>query len=117
MINIGFYKRDYRTMIIKDIIHEFKSEIEKLYSKKLKHVILYGSWARNKSTVESDIDLLVILEGEILPGQEIDAMIDIITDINLKYDVLLSVYPVSEQDYIKINSPLLINVRKEGIAV
>ncbi len=42
-------------------------------------------------------------------------MIDIITDINLDYGVLLSVYPVSEKDYVNRNSPLLINIRREGI--
>jgi hypothetical protein len=42
-------------------------------------------------------------------------MIDIITDINLDYDVLLSVYPVSENDYRSVNSPLLLNLRREGI--
>ena len=42
-------------------------------------------------------------------------MIDIITEINLKYGVLLSVYPISENDYFTLNSPLLINVRKEGV--
>jgi len=42
-------------------------------------------------------------------------MIDIITEINLKYDVLISVYPISEKDYSTVNSPLLINVRKEGV--
>ena len=46
----------------------------------------------------------------------IDRMIDIITEINLEYGVLISVYPVSEDDYFTVNSPLLINVRREGIA-
>ncbi len=43
-------------------------------------------------------------------------MIDIITEINLEYDVLISVHPISEDDYFTINSPLLINVRREGVA-
>jgi predicted nucleotidyltransferase len=102
-------------MEIKNILEEFKGEIEKLYGTRLKKVILYGSWARGDATDESDIDLLIVLEGKIVPGAEIDRTIDIITEINLKYDVLLSVYPISEQDYSVINSPLLINVRKEGI--
>jgi len=102
-------------MEIKNILEEFKEEIGKLYGTRLKEVILYGSWARGDATDESDIDLLIVLEGKIVPGAEIDRMIDIITEINLKYDVLLSVYPISEQDYSVINSPLLINVRKEGI--
>jgi len=42
-------------------------------------------------------------------------MIDIITEINPKYGVLISVYPVSDDDYKKVKSPLLINVRREGV--
>jgi predicted nucleotidyltransferase len=102
-------------MKIKEILKEFRQEIEKLYGKRLKDVILYGSWARGEAKEESDIDLLVVLKGEVMPGKEIDRMIDIITEINLKYGVLLSVFPVSEEEYSTLNSPLLINVRKEGI--
>jgi predicted nucleotidyltransferase len=104
-------------MEIKKILVEFKKEIEKLYGKRLKNVILYGSWARGEATEESDIDLVIILEGKVIPGKEIDRMIDIITEINLEYGVLFSVYPVSKGDYSTVNSPLLINVRREGIPV
>lgn len=99
------------------ILQSFKTEISKLYGKRLKKVVLYGSLARNEATDDSDIDILVILEGHITPGKEIDRMIDIITDINMKYQVLISVYPVSENDYLTVKSPLLLNVRKEGITV
>ena len=102
-------------MGIREILREFRQEVEKLYGKRLKSIILYGSWARGDATVDSDIDLLIILEGKIAPGREIDRMIDIITELNLKHGVLLSVVPVSEEDYLTINSPLLINVRREGV--
>lgn len=102
-------------MDIKEILKEFRTEVEKLYGKKLKNILLYGSWARGDATEESDIDLLIVLEGKVIPGKEIDRMIDIITEINLKHGVLISVYPVSENDYSTINSPLFINVRREGI--
>ena len=103
-------------MKIKKILDEFRDEVEKLYSNKLKSIILYGSWARGDATEESDIDLLIVLEGKVIPGKEVDRMIDIITDINLKYGVLLTVYPISERDYSTVNSPLLINVRREGLS-
>ena len=100
---------------MREAIKEFKTEIQKLYGQRLKDVILYGSWARDEATVESDIDLIVVLAGDVVPGQEIDRMIEVITEINLTHNVLISVYPVSEEAYSTLNSPLLLNVRKEGV--
>jgi len=103
-------------MKIEPILKEFKGKIAELYEQRLKKVILYGSYARGQANDEhSDIDLAVVLDGNVNPGKEIDRMIDIITDINLDYGVLLSVYPVSEKDYSSVNSPLMLNVRREGI--
>ncbi|MBI2266735.1 MAG: nucleotidyltransferase domain-containing protein [Armatimonadetes bacterium] len=101
---------------IKDILSYFRTQIESLYGPRLKSVVLFGSWARNEATENSDVDLAVVLDGNVAPGQEIDAMIDIITETNLKYDTLLSVYPVSENDYRNLNSPILRNIRAEGVA-
>jgi len=72
-------------MKIRKILKNFREKIEKLYGKRLKGIILYGSWARGDATEDSDIDLLIVLEGKVVPGKEIDRMIDIITDINLEY--------------------------------
>jgi predicted nucleotidyltransferase len=97
------------------ILTEFKHELSSLYGARLKDVILFGSHARGEAHAGSDIDVMVVLRGEVAPGREIDAMIDIITDLNLKYDVLLSVVPMAEEKYLRRNSPLLLNVRREGI--
>lgn len=100
---------------IKPIIEEFKTRLRELYGKKLKNIILYGSWARGDAKEHSDIDLAVLLEGEVNPGREIDRMIEIITDLQLRYNTLISVYPVSMKNYRSINSPLLMNLHREGI--
>lgn len=100
---------------IKPIIEEFKTRLREIYGKKLKNIILYGSWARGDAREHSDIDLAVLLEGEVNQGREIDRMIEIITDLQLRYNTLISVYPVSMKNYRSINSPLLMNVHREGI--
>jgi len=61
--------------------------------KRLRKVILYGSRARGEAKEDSDIDLAIVLEGGVVPGEEIDRMVDIITEVNLKYscfDICLS---------------------------
>jgi len=102
-------------MEIEHILKEFREKAEELYGKRLKSIILYGSYARKQPTVDSDIDLAIVLEGDVAAGKEIDRLIDMITDINLSYGVLISVYPVSEKDYNSINSPSLLNIRKDGV--
>ena len=104
-------------MEIEHILKEFRKETEKLYGKKLKNIILYGSWATGEATEDSDIDLAIVLEGDVAPGKEIDRLIDVITDINLGCGVLISVYPVSEKNYYEVNSPLLLNIRREEVPV
>ena len=113
-------ERNIRKTVMKEInsiIKEFKVEVRKLYGKRLKDIILYGSYARGEATDDSDIDMAVVLEGDISPGREIDRMIDIITEMNLKHNILISIYPVSEIDYLTLKSPLLMNVRKEGAPI
>lgn len=104
-------------MEIEHIVREFREEAEKLYGSRLKNIILYGSYVKDRATEDSDIDLVVVLDGDVAPGEEIDRMIDIITELNLNYGILLSVYPVSEKKFNTVDSPLLLNVRKEGIPV
>lgn len=100
---------------ISEVVKEFKSRINDIYGSRLKDVIIYGSWARGDATEDSDIDLLVVLKGDVMPGREIDRMIDAITELNLEYRVLISVVPVSEDDFLTVNSPLMMNVRAEGV--
>jgi predicted nucleotidyltransferase len=104
-------------MDVTPILRQFKAGATTLYGGRLKNIILFGSWARGEAGPESDIDLLVVLQGNIIPGREIDRMLDLITDLNLEHTVLLAVVPMSESEYIKVNSPLLLNIRQEGVAI
>lgn len=99
------------------ILKEFRQAVERVYGEQLKGIVLYGSWATGRATEDSDIDLAIVLEGDVVPGKEIDRMTDILTEMNLRHGVLISVYPVSQKHYATIDSPLLSNIRKEAISV
>jgi uncharacterized protein len=104
-------------MLLQKILVEVKDALQKLYKNNLVEIILYGSCARNDYNENSDIDLLIVLNKLDSAGKEIDNIVDAIYDINLKYNTLISVVPISNDDYRSINSPLILNVRKEGVLV
>jgi predicted nucleotidyltransferase len=104
-------------MLLQNILEEVKDALQKLYKDNLVEIILYGSYARNDFNENSDIDLLIVLDKLDSAGKQIDNIVDAIYDINLKYNTLISVIPISNDDYRSINSPLLLNVRKEGVLV
>jgi len=85
----------------------------------LDRLILYGSKARGDADRESDIDVLVVLEGE-PDWRTRRAVYDVCFDIGLEYDVLLQPVVYSQTRY---NSPLIRatpfyrNVESEGVAV
>jgi predicted nucleotidyltransferase len=110
-------KKNSRLRKIKRILEEVKSELKKVYGIKLKDVILYGSYARGDEKEDSDIDLAVILKGEINIFEEIDRIIDATYDIGLKHSILLSVKPISENDYNNLKTPFLLNVKQEGFSI
>jgi predicted nucleotidyltransferase len=105
------------TETTKPILEELRSELKQLYKGRFKRLILYGSYARGEATENSDIDVVAVIEGIENPVKELGKLSDLISRLSLKYDTLLSLYPISTSDFEERNSPLLLNVKKEGISV
>lgn len=101
--------------VIRDALAEVKQALRLIYGPRLKQVLLYGSWARGDATDDSDIDIAVVLGGDVSPTLEIDRTVGIVFDMNLRYGVLISIYPVSDVEYRNVISPLLLNLRREGV--
>ena len=103
---------------IKQLLEEFKQKLTALYGERLAGLVLYGSVARHEETEDSDVDVLVVLNGETISYfDEIRRMGDAKYNLLLKYDELLSVVPMKHDDFLQRESPLLWNVRQEGIWV
>ncbi|MDY0082754.1 MAG: nucleotidyltransferase domain-containing protein [Ignavibacteriaceae bacterium] len=104
-------------MDILELLNKVKTALKKLYKKNLIDIVLYGSYAKQEYNKDSDIDLLIILDKIESVGKEIDKIVDATYDISLEYNTLISAIPITYEDYKNVKSPLLINVRKEGIII
>ncbi len=58
---------------------------------------------------------MIVLQGDVRPYEEIARLSEGIYDIELEHGVLFSIAPVSKADYETRQSPLLLNVRREGV--
>lgn len=106
-----------RTITTEMIVSELRRRLESLYGRRLVRVILFGSQARGNAESESDIDVLVVLHGSVNAGEEIARTGGILTELSLKYDAVISCTFISDDRYLTENSPLLLNVRREGIVL
>jgi predicted nucleotidyltransferase len=94
---------------------ELKQALAGVYGERLKGIYLYGSYARGDFTADSDVDLLIALEGQVKPTREIDGLSGIVADICLRHDLLISVYPVPAEWLVERKSPVFENIRREGV--
>ena len=105
---------------MKNILSELSESLYQVYGSKLKSVILYGSVARGTQTSESDIDILVLVDGDNSELREYsDKLSDVSTDIALKYFKVFSIIDVSYKEYMdwKQVSPFYRNISEEGVVL
>ena len=99
------------------ILADLRRRLEALYGPRLVRLVLFGSQARGDAEPGSDIDVLVVLEGPVNASEEIERAGNIVADVSLEYDVSVSCAYVSVDRYAVEHSPLLMNIRREGVAV
>lgn len=99
------------------VVLKIKNYLKKVYGERLDSVILYGSFAKNKATDDSDIDLAVVLKGKVNQPKEISRVIDFIHDASLEYNELISIFPVSRESMRNPIWPLYKSLNEEGIKI
>jgi uncharacterized protein len=88
-----------------------------LYGVRLRHVVLFGSQARNEAHEDSDVDLLVVLKDQVDYAREARRMLDIYIAALSNHHVVLSLIPVQEATFRSAANPLMINIHREGAFV
>ena len=105
------------TASLHEILSELRARLGRRYGDRLRKVVLYGSRARGGAADDSDIDLLVVLDGPVDPSEEIARTEFDVADVSLGYGVVVTCLFVSEEQFERAQSPLMMNVRREGVLV
>jgi len=97
-------------------IKEFSNTLKIKYGNKIKSIRLYGSKVRGDSDKFSDIDLFILVDEKNAKIRQF--ILDTAYELNLKYDVILSVIIYDEKGFnnpITQITPFIKNVIKEGV--
>lgn len=120
-IKTGKYKNYRNKMLLyanKDLMKNIRlmnKELEIAYKDNLVRVVVYGSYARNEQTDDSDVDIALFVKKDI----EREKLIDISYKYEVKCGKVLSVIDINEKKYKEKKDilPFYKNIEKEGIEV
>lgn len=97
------------------LLKRLSDGLEALYGDRYRGLVLYGSYARGEADEGSDVDLLLLLDGEIDQTRELLRAGDVGWPLSLESGYTLSLLPVSTDVYRRSKAPFLWNARDEGV--
>jgi len=99
-------------------LKELVEGIRAVMEEKTARIILYGSVAKGTNVKDSDVDIALLIYGELDNDTE-DRLSEFIVDMNLKYDKVFSVIDIDYDRFCKWEkvTPFYQNVNNEGIVL
>lgn len=99
----------------KDIVMQIQMLMRRMFPSA--EVILYGSEARNEARPDSDIDLLILVDGDKLTLKQEDAITTPLYELELQTGVAISPIVMLKKQWANrpMITPFYLNVMKEGI--
>ncbi|MDR0963844.1 MAG: nucleotidyltransferase domain-containing protein [Clostridium sp.] len=100
------------------ILSELVAGILKVMQNKVISIILYGSTARGTNVSESDVDIALLMNGN-LDNETEDKLSDFIVDLNLEYDKVFSVIDIDYEMFCKWQkvTPFYKSLVREGVVL
>lgn len=103
---------------LQEILLRLKRRMAELYGGRLVSLVLFGSQARRDAQPDSDIDVLVVLDDEVNPCDEVLRTSGFVAELCLEYSAVISCIFVSRQEYEqKQNAYFYRNVHRDGVLI
>ena len=103
--------------IINPVLLKCRRLLESHYGENLVSLVLFGSAAREDQTAESDLDLLVVLCGDLDYFVELRQITDLLYSVQLEAECLISAKPALVDEYELGAIQLYRNAKRDGVLV
>jgi len=100
-----------------EIARELYEKLTEVYGDRIRKMYLYGSYARNQADEDSDIDIAVVLSGSVNRAEERACVSGIASDISLRYNCLITLFFMSEDELKSQPYAVHRSIAREGVPV
>ena len=102
---------------IQAALADLKAGLVALYGNNLRHLVLYGSYARGSARPGSDLDVAAVLDDFERPWPVIDRTGGLVAELSLKHGITISLIPVRRSDWERQRTLLAKSLHREGVEV
>jgi predicted nucleotidyltransferase len=104
--------------VVKKLLEDVEDKLKILFGENLVSIILYGSYAREDSNSESDIDIIALVEENNLKIYN-EELVEFEIDLTIKYGIMPSILLENKNYFLEHRDMefLFRNVEREGKTV
>lgn len=102
-------------MLSHEIRKQIRTKLEDAFRGRLQGVLLYGSEARNEAREGSDLDLMVLLDGPVRLGRDLETIVEALYPVQLEIELPIHATPVSAKVFESGEYGLYRSARLDGV--